>query len=413
MLKLRGKSVKSRGFTLIELLVVIAIIAVLISLLLPAVQQAREAARRTQCKNNLKQLGLALFNYESSFSTLPPGWIQPNLTLGQPFASNYWGWNTMILPFMDQANIYNQIQGGYPVGSSTIVMESFSTGFAGGTGSSGADSNSPATLDATCLGPEGTVIPSVLCPSDSLVAPLVTEQRGGTGSTAKFNVLGARSSYAGVYGVDPLTYGYTCPGGSPLGMLQDGVGAATNVNNSTMGAFSGNNVSRLRDFSDGLSNCMLVGERGSFEVPFTSGGKQAVLTLWAGARTETGGSIRETALGIAECVGTCAAKLNAAYYGCYFPGATNFVNTSGQLVGPTAGYGTSALGWGTSANGTDPAQNSAISMIAMWSGFSSYHPGGANILMGDGTVRFFSETMNYNTYINLGLKADGQVIGEF
>ncbi len=84
---------RRRGFTLIELLVVIAIIAVLIALLLPAVQQARESARRTQCKNNLKQIGLALHNYESTFSLLPPGFIGTN------GASTH----TQLLPYFDQA----------------------------------------------------------------------------------------------------------------------------------------------------------------------------------------------------------------------------------------------------------------------------------------------------------------------
>ena len=101
---LQSKKPLARGFTLIELLVVIAIIAVLISLLLPAVQQAREAARRTQCKNNLKQLGLALMNYESSYRCFPMEKIT-----GTPAYPNYnQCWTTMMLPFIDQAPLYNQ-----------------------------------------------------------------------------------------------------------------------------------------------------------------------------------------------------------------------------------------------------------------------------------------------------------------
>ena len=96
------------AFTLIELLVVIAIIAILIALLLPAVNQAREAARRTQCKNNLKQLGLALFNYESTQTCLPPTAVVVLLP-GNVLETAYAGPFTRILPYIDQGNTYNQI----------------------------------------------------------------------------------------------------------------------------------------------------------------------------------------------------------------------------------------------------------------------------------------------------------------
>jgi prepilin-type N-terminal cleavage/methylation domain-containing protein len=109
--------VRRRGFTLIELLVVIAIIAVLIALLLPAVQQAREAARRTQCKNNMKQLGLALHNYESSFTVFPPSctsglnsgaWLYVD---GVPVtaSTHLHSFASLILPYIDGANVYNNI----------------------------------------------------------------------------------------------------------------------------------------------------------------------------------------------------------------------------------------------------------------------------------------------------------------
>ena len=90
------------GFTLIELLVVIAIIAVLIALLLPAVQQAREAARRTQCKNNLMQIGLAIHNYELAHSMLPPGSVNASATIEDNPIGYHVGWMVQILPFMDQ-----------------------------------------------------------------------------------------------------------------------------------------------------------------------------------------------------------------------------------------------------------------------------------------------------------------------
>ena len=97
-----------RGFTLIELLVVIAIIAILIALLLPAVQQAREAARRTQCKNNMKQLGLAIHNYVDVFQMLPPGSIA--IPTGTPVIRGLgWTWHASLLPYVDQGPLYNAV----------------------------------------------------------------------------------------------------------------------------------------------------------------------------------------------------------------------------------------------------------------------------------------------------------------
>lgn len=108
------------GFTLIELLVVIAIIAVLIALLLPAVQQAREAARRTQCKNNLKQIGLAMHNYHDNYNQLPPAYISTipagatasSITGASGAQLSHWSWGTFILPFIDQAPLYNTLSPG-------------------------------------------------------------------------------------------------------------------------------------------------------------------------------------------------------------------------------------------------------------------------------------------------------------
>lgn len=100
---------RQRGFTLIELLVVIAIIAILIALLLPAVQQAREAARRTQCKNNLLQLGLALHNYEMAFQMLPPGSVNPTGPISNVQQGYHMSWIVQVLPMMEQANLAQMI----------------------------------------------------------------------------------------------------------------------------------------------------------------------------------------------------------------------------------------------------------------------------------------------------------------
>lgn len=101
MLRLRSDR---RGFTLIELLVVIAIIAILIALLLPAVQQAREAARRSQCRNNLKQLGLAMHNYVDAYQVFPPGYVDSRAVLTH--GKGHWTWTAFVLPYLEQSSLF-------------------------------------------------------------------------------------------------------------------------------------------------------------------------------------------------------------------------------------------------------------------------------------------------------------------
>jgi prepilin-type N-terminal cleavage/methylation domain-containing protein len=134
------------GFTLIELLVVIAIIAILIALLLPAVQQAREAARRTQCRNNLKQLGLALHNYHDTHGVLPfMRW-----TVGNVYYNNHA--NLALLPFLDQSPLFAQVSSPLTVGATTFLPMGFTA--------------APYSWDVV-YPPWKQQVPGYLCPSDA------------------------------------------------------------------------------------------------------------------------------------------------------------------------------------------------------------------------------------------------------
>lgn len=216
------------AFTLVELLVVIAIIGVLIALLLPAVQQAREAARRMSCTNNLKQLGLASHNYHDTFGQFPSGWIIPNG--GNYPNKNYWGWGTFLLPFIEQNALHDKINFSYEwVNSSSI-------------------GNPNAGLSTTPLS-------GFNCPSD-VMGPINDKQNGN-----------GTSNYIASYG-------------------NKGLNTSNYVTGSDRGIFTRNSNVGLRDVIDGTTNTILYGER-TGKLVGTSDFKAG---LWVGVRSGEAGA---------------------------------------------------------------------------------------------------------------------------
>ena len=202
------------GFTLIELLVVIAIIAVLIALLLPAVQQAREAARRSQCINNLKQLGLALHNYHDNMNVFPPGWLGVQGGVSNMDGPNGFAWGSHILPYLDQAPLYNRINFNLSCN------------------------------DAGNAVARQTVLATFRCPSDSSTDIWAIGQQGNPA-----NILATlpTANYVGSFG----TQGFETICANPP------FPAAQCVSN---GMFFHNSSTRMRDVSDGMSNTVFLGE---------------------------------------------------------------------------------------------------------------------------------------------------------
>ena len=295
------KPVASRGFTLIELLVVIAIIAVLIALLLPAVQQAREAARRTQCKNNLKQIGLALHNYHDNFSALPPGWIGVTGSVTDVFGLNGWGWGSKILPQIDQANLYNTM-------NFSVKLES------------------PANALARV-----TPLAAFRCASDVAPSSVWKIQDESARDLAELAV----ANYIGVFGISEM----------------DECVDAPNVPCNGEGAFFQNSRIQVRDFTDGLSNTLIVGERRT--------------------RRDNGFSWTSTWAGV----------------------VANGDDAIVRILGSS-----------------DHTPNNPANHI---DDFSSYHVGGAHFVLGDGSVRFVSSNIDHGVYQHLTTRAAGDLVGEF
>ncbi|MFG0262302.1 MAG: DUF1559 domain-containing protein [Novipirellula sp. JB048] len=298
------------GFTLVELLVVIAIIGVLVGLLLPAVQAAREAARRMQCSNNLKQLGLALHNYHDTHQQFPSA---TNLArssvacsdVGQPGTYYGFGWGVMILPFIEQNNVYERFD------FSLQLID-------------------PVNWD---LESGGMPIASFLCPSSAF-----TESRCDlTGNITQPTGKGGRDDLARTdYTPVMDSRDWTCDGVWPR-----------RDHNGIMGHFS---KTGFRDIIDGASNTLLLGEH-SNGAPGTNH--------------------------------------------CHMFSAFNAMDTLRGINDPVSTY------------------PGGISWNLRDTGFSSYHPGGAHFVLGDGSVRFISENINQVTLSGLATRHGSETLSEF
>jgi len=373
MSRFRGNA--RRGFTLIELLVVIAIIAVLIALLLPAVQAAREAARRAQCVNNLKQIGLALHNYESSNQSFPLG---GNNGPGGPTTNDnrYWGaWSaqTMLLPYMEQSTIYQSINFNY-LGRSD--------GF-------GENSNATGVMAR---------INSFLCPS----ATPPNQTWLSVGGTAR---LFAGNSYFASAGSSIMWIGW--PTNKPNGPFAVG------------GVPYG-----LRDITDGSSNTIVFGEMriGDFDDSRNSIQDMVGITWNSSAFPGTPNRNMDAPNSNMPGVGNVGA---AALLKDLQTAAASWNSRSG-------GYGTNGQrswngrmwhvgNYGHALGNTLVPPNSQYPYIQYWDsnsdfdsagviGLTSFHPGGAHALFGDGSVKFLKSSVSYQVLWALGSKNGGETI---
>lgn len=299
---------RSRGFTLIELLVVIAIIAILIALLLPAVQQAREAARRTQCKNNMKQLGLALHNYHDVHRAFPPGWIAVDGRVQNAHDGlNGAGWGTMILPYLDQAPLYELFN------ADLAIHDLLNVPFI------------------------NNVLPAWQCPSDPKPDKWEIEEEGSPGTVlAELPT----ANYIAAFGTEELDGCENARGTAPV---------AANGQCRGDGMFYHNSKVRMRDLTDGTTNTFMVGER-------RTDAELGWYSTWPGMVAE-GEEAFQRILGSADHVPN------------------------------------------------DP--------VGHLDDFSSNHVGGAQFVLGDGSVRFISENIDHGLYQSLATIQGGEIVGEF
>lgn len=321
-----------KGFTLIELLVVIAIIAILVALLLPAVQQAREAARRSSCKNNLKQLGLALHNYHDTFRVFPYASTftdngVPNSTESDRLRGNAHGWFQFILPNIEQSAVYDQINFNVSTGNAA---------------------NRPLF--------ENKFFSAAACPSNPF-ANTFKRVDGNNFNDIGYATMGAM--YRPVGGTMNTGQTKDCTAGLPSfcrnnsGGINGGWNGGPQTNNAAVAGMFARGVTKfsMASLTDGTSNTLMLGESKPHFSEFGSLFAQNVPTSHF------------------------FLKINSTFL--------------------KAREDAKTVGW------TDAV------------GHASYHDGGAQFVLADGSVRFLSENIDYATYCYLGDRADGKVIGEF
>jgi len=334
---------KSSGFTLIELLVVIAIIAVLIALLLPAVQSAREAARRMQCINNLKQVGLGLANYESAVGTLPPSMTMAGVGNALSWISG-WSAQARILPHMEGSSMFNaanlSLWKEEPQNTTVVAMS----------------------------------VSSFICPSEIKPEPALKDY-----------------GYTGV-----INYGF-CMGDW---YIFGGVGAQDN-----RAAFSHNRGRRLAAITDGLSNTVMAAEVKAYQA--ASHCKSVPLSTINDPNNVPPPDASPNAVAPEYNSGACPfftlfhvewsdGNVHATGYSTAWP--PNF-----RIVGTRPDN----LGVDLDLNGINE-ENGGPSFSAITA--RSYHPGGVNVLFGDGSARFVKSTVAGTVWRALGTIAGGEVL---
>ncbi len=349
-----------RGFTLIELLVVIAIIAVLIALLLPAVQAAREAARRSQCVNNLKQLGLAFFNYESSNSCLPAHTAYPT---ANPVSGGWsFGWGVAILNQIEQAALYNA----FNFSAGAYVSSSYPMGYA----------------NSTVMYAQ---VNTLLCPSDGQL-----QRPGGSLGT---------TNYKGNTGGPPIIFRWSGTVVPFAWTTQRNLGPVT-----------------IASIRDGTSNTALLSEHliGLPGVPSTS-----ILASNSvdAPRAVFNNTVNNSATYDQGPAG--AAQALAFAQGCSsLPGTTASIATATHGYSYTMGYPQhqamneyTHYGPPNSLSCADPGEtNTSYGGYGGTVPPNSNHSGGVNLCMSDGSVRFIKNSVALPTWWGIGTRNGGEVI---